>query len=238
MCNNPNFRYGMNINFNDFDNDFQYNHHHRNCHHHEDDFGNCNRHYRSHHHRNCKHPEDKFENCNHHHRHHHIDCKDHDDYDDFHKRNCHENRFYGPYGRDFDELSDEEFRNFCHRRQKMIREMRKNGEFPRGFGPRWMDDEGDGKKQSLHPLSIRVKPHTKKFLKEDSVLSAREILELYEDFANGSEEYVLSLEEDEEALKEELSKLEDKIKNAKSFTDNLENLKSEKESAEKEDNEE
>ncbi|AGN16877.1 hypothetical protein Abm4_0990 [Methanobrevibacter sp. AbM4] len=226
----------MNINFNDFDSDFPYTHHHgnhqyRNCKHPEDEFGKCNhRHYR-----NCKHPEDEFGKCNHHHRHHHKDCKDHNDYDDFHGKKCHRDQFYGPYGRDFDELSDEEFRNFCHRRQKMIREMRKNGEFSRGFGPRWMDDEGDGKKQRLQPLSIRVKPHTKKFLKEDSVLSAREILELYEDFANGSEEYVLSLEEDEEALKEELSKLEDKIKNAKSFTDNLENLKSEEKGAEEDD---
>ena len=31
-------------------------------------------------------------------------------------------------------------------------------------------------KERLQPLSVRVKPHTKKFLKEESILSAREIL--------------------------------------------------------------
>ena len=135
-------------------------------------------------------------------------------------------------GMDFNELSDEEFKNFCHRRQKMFKEMRKNGDF-RGFGPRYINDETNGKKQRLQPLSIRIKPHTKKFLKEDSVLSPREILELYEDFASGTEEYISSLEEDKKDLEEELSKIQEKLKSAKTFTEKLENTD---EDSKKEDN--
>ena len=69
-----------------------------------------------------------------------------------------------------------------------------------------------GEKERLQPLSVRVKPHTKKFLKEESILSAREILEIYEDFNNGSEDYINSLKRDEMQLKEELSEIETIIK--------------------------
>lgn len=166
---------------------------------------------------NCRHKNENRENMNFNDDfsfkgHKKGNCR-HRDFDENDERfKCH-----GP----FDELSDEEFKNFCHRRQKMFREMRKNGDF-RGFGPRYMD-EPHGKKQRLQPLSIRIKPHTKKFLKEDSVLSAREILELYEDFASGTEEYISSLEEDKKDLEDELSKIQEKLKSAKTFTEKLEN---------------
>ena len=82
-----------------------------------------------------------------------------------------------------------------------------------------------GEKERLQPLSVRVKPHTKKFLKEESVLSAREILEIYEDFNNGSEDYIDSLKRDEMLLKEELSEIESKLQNAKEFTEKLNDIK-------------
>ena len=86
----------------------------------------------------------------------------------------------------------------------------------------------DDKKERLQPLSVRVKPHTKKFLKEESLLSAREILEIYEDYNNGSEDYINSLKRDELLLKEELSEIELKLQNAKEFTEKLNDIKEEK----------
>ena len=83
----------------------------------------------------------------------------------------------------------------------------------------------DDKKERLQPLSVRIKPHTKKFLKEESVLSAREILEIYEDFNNGSEDYINSLKRDEMLLKEELSDIEMKLQNARDFTEKLNDIK-------------
>ena len=80
-------------------------------------------------------------------------------------------------------------------------------------------------KERLQPLSVRVKPHTKKFLKEESILSAREILEIYEDYNNGSEDYINSLKRDEILLKEELSEIEMKLQNAKEFTEKLNDIK-------------
>ena len=82
-----------------------------------------------------------------------------------------------------------------------------------------------GEKERLQPLSVRIKPHTKKFLKEESILSAREILEIYEDFNNGSEDYINSLKRDEMQLKEELSEIETKLQNAKEFTEKLNDIK-------------
>ncbi|WP_295616844.1 hypothetical protein [uncultured Methanobrevibacter sp.] len=83
----------------------------------------------------------------------------------------------------------------------------------------------DDKKERLQPLSVRIKAHTKKFLKEESVLSAREILEIYEDFNNGSEDYINSLKRDEMLLKEELSDIEMKLQNARDFTEKLNDIK-------------
>lgn len=84
------------------------------------------------------------------------------------------------------------------------------------------------KKERLEPLSVRVKPHTKRFLKEDSILSAREILEIYEEFYNGSDDYIKSLKRDEIQLKEELSEIEEKLKNAQEFTEKLNEIKIQK----------
>lgn len=74
-------------------------------------------------------------------------------------------------------------------------------------------------------MSVRVKPHTKEFLKKDSVLSAREILELYEDFNNDSEAFINSLLEDEKNLQEELEQIQAKLENAKLFREKLEEIK-------------
>ena len=62
-------------------------------------------------------------------------------------------------------------------------------------------------------------------MKEESLLSAREILEIYEDFNNGSDEYINSLKRDELLLKEELSEIEMKLQNAKEFTEKLNTIK-------------
>ena len=86
----------------------------------------------------------------------------------------------------------------------------------------------NGEKERLQPLSVRVKPHTKKFLKEESILSPREILEIYEDYNNGSEDYINSLKRDELLLKEELSEIELKLQNAKEFTEKLNENKEKK----------
>ena len=61
-----------------------------------------------------------------------------------------------------------------------------------------------GEKERLQPLSVRVKPHTKKFLKEESINS---------------------LKRDEMLLKEELSEIELKLQNAKEFTEKLNDIK-------------
>ena len=83
----------------------------------------------------------------------------------------------------------------------------------------------ENKKERLQPLSVRVKPHTKKFLKEESVLSPREILEIYEDYNKGSDDYINSLKRDEMLLKEELSEIELKLQDAKEFTEKLNTIK-------------
>lgn len=107
--------------------------------------------------------------------------------------------------------------------EKMVKEkIKESHKMGRDFIHQHLEEAHNAKKEKLQPLSIRVKPHTKKFLKEESNLSAREILELYENFNNGSEAYINSLIEEEEELKSELSELQEKIKNAKAFSQTLE----------------
>ena len=77
-------------------------------------------------------------------------------------------------------------------------------------------------RKNLEPLSIRIKPHTKKFLKEESQLSAREILELYEGIIKGEDYYIQTLEENEKDLQKNLAKIQSKIEEAKYFKKNLE----------------
>lgn len=83
------------------------------------------------------------------------------------------------------------------------------------------------KKETLKPLSIRVKPHTKEFFKKHSVLSARDVLELYENFNNGSEAFINSLIEDEKQLEKELNDVQEKLHNAKLFREKLSEIKPE-----------
>lgn len=99
------------------------------------------------------------------------------------------------------------------------------------------DEETNCKKEKLKPLSIRVKPHTKEFFKNLSILSAREVLELYEDFNNGSEAFINSLLEDEKQLKEELEEIQEKLHNAQLFKDKLNDLKPEEVEKEAEEDE-
>lgn len=90
-------------------------------------------------------------------------------------------------------------------------------------------DNTSKRKQNLKPLSIRVKPHTKEFFKKHSILSPREVLELYEEFNNGSEAFINSLLEEEKQLENDLAEIQEKLHNAKLFKDKLTDLKPENE---------
>ena len=81
--------------------------------------------------------------------------------------------------------------------------------------------ERKSKRENLKPLSIRVKPHTKDFYKKHSMLSARDVLEMYENFNNGSEAFINSLIEDEKQLEKELAEVQEKLHNAKLFREKL-----------------
>ncbi len=88
-------------------------------------------------------------------------------------------------------------------------------------------DNDKKRKQNLKPLSIRVKPHTKEFFKNHSLLSPREVLEMYEEFNNGSEAFINSLLEEEKELENELTEIQEKLHNAKLFREKLGELKPE-----------
>ena len=83
------------------------------------------------------------------------------------------------------------------------------------------------KKENLKPLSIRVKPHTKEFFKKHSILSPRDVLEMYEEFNNGSEAFINSLIEDEKELEKELAEIQEKLHNAKLFKEKLSEMEPE-----------
>lgn len=89
-------------------------------------------------------------------------------------------------------------------------------------------DNSSKRKKNLKPLSIRVKPHTKEFFKNHSIHSPREVLEIYEEFNNGSEAFINSLLEEEKQLENELSEVQEKLHNAKLFREKLGDLKLEK----------
>jgi hypothetical protein len=80
------------------------------------------------------------------------------------------------------------------------------------------------RKEKLKPLSIRVKPHTKEFFKNHSILSPRDVLEMYENFNNGSEAFINSLIEEEKELEKELVEVQEKLHNAKLFKEKLSEL--------------
>ena len=77
------------------------------------------------------------------------------------------------------------------------------------------------RKENLKPLSIRVKPHTKEFFKSHSILSPRDVLEMYEEFNSGSEAFINSLIEEEKELENELLEVQEKLHNAKLFKEKL-----------------
>ena len=77
------------------------------------------------------------------------------------------------------------------------------------------------KRENLKPLSIRVKPHTKEFFKNYSILSPRDVLEMYEEFNSGSEAFINSLIEEEKELEKELVEVQEKLHNAKLFKEKL-----------------
>ncbi|MBQ9026899.1 MAG: hypothetical protein IJ104_11145 [Methanobrevibacter sp.] len=115
-----------------------------------------------------------------------------------------------------DELTREEFEEMFRER---IESLHKLG---REFMP--FEEEVKTKKEKLKPLSIRVKAHTKEFFKNNSILSAREVLELYENFNNGSEAFINSLLEDEKQLQQQLAEIQEKLHNARLFKDKLNDL--------------
>jgi hypothetical protein len=89
------------------------------------------------------------------------------------------------------------------------------------FAEEFFDGASKARKENLKPLSIRVKPHTKDFFKNKSILSPREVLEMYENFNNGSEAFINSLIEDEKQLEKELAEVQEKLHNAKLFKEKL-----------------
>lgn len=116
-----------------------------------------------------------------------------------------------------EDMSREEFGRIFH--EKMLALHKKYSD----------DDEEDvsthkSKRENLKPLSIRVKPHTKEFFKNHSILSARDVLEMYEEFNNGSEAFINSLLEEEKQLESELAEIQEKLHNAKLFKEKLGDL--------------
>ncbi|WP_405294046.1 hypothetical protein [Methanobrevibacter sp.] len=87
--------------------------------------------------------------------------------------------------------------------------------------------DSKSRKENLKPLSIRVKPHTKDFFKNHSILTPRDVLEMYENFNNGSEAFINSLIEDEKELEKELKEVQEKLHNAKLFKEKLSEIEPE-----------
>ena len=126
------------------------------------------------------------------------------------------------------ELSREEFEEMFRSRMQSLHKLKHE------FEDEYFGDEVKTKKERLKPLSIRVKEHTKEFFKNNSILSAREVLELYEDYNNGSEAFINSLLEEEKELNKELDEIKEKLHNAQLFKDKLKDLKEEDEESEDE----
>lgn len=128
-----------------------------------------------------------------------------------------------------EDMSREEFGRIFH--EKMLALHKKysddleDEEYPR-----------KSKKENLKPLSIRVKPHTKEFFKDHSILSPRDVLEMYEEFNNGSEAFINSLIEEEKQLELELAEIQEKLHNAKLFKEKLVEIEPEGEVLTDEDN--
>ena len=114
-----------------------------------------------------------------------------------------------------EDMSREEFERMFARKMNSLH--RRGNDFADEF----FDFDTKSRKEKLKPLSIRVKPHTKDFYKNDSILTAREVLEIYENFNNGSEAFINSLLEDEKNLERELKEVQEKLHNARLFKEKL-----------------
>ena len=95
------------------------------------------------------------------------------------------------------------------------------------FADEFFDGAAKSRKENLKPLSIRVKPHTKEFFKNHSILSPRDVLEIYENYNNGSEAFINSLIEEEKELEKELMDVQEKLRSAKLFKEKLSEIKPE-----------
>ena len=114
-----------------------------------------------------------------------------------------------------EDMSREEFERMFTRRMNALH--RRGNDFADEF----FDFDSKSRKEKLKPLSIRVKPHTKDFFKNHSILSPRDVLEIYENFNNGSEAFINSLIEDEKNLEKELKDVQEKLHNARLFKEKL-----------------
>lgn len=120
-----------------------------------------------------------------------------------------------------EDMNREEFEKMFTRRMNALH--RRGNEFADEFF------DHKSKKENLKPLSIRVKPHTKDFFKNHSILSPRDVLEMYENFNNGSEAFINSLIEEEKQLEKELKEVQEKLHNAKLFKEKLSEMEPETE---------
>ena len=112
-----------------------------------------------------------------------------------------------------EDMTREEFEKMFTRRMNALHRRRDD------FADEFFDKKS--KKENLKPLSIRVKQHTKDFYKNNSILSPREVLEMYENFNNGSEAFINSLLEEEKNLEKELEEVQEKLHNARLFKEKL-----------------
>lgn len=131
---------------------------------------------------------------------------------------------YTPGGFEFnfpEDMSREEFERMFSKR---MHALHKRGN---DLADEFFDSASKSRKENLKPLSIRVKPHTKDFFKNHSILSPRDVLEIYEDFNNGSEAFINSLLEDEKNLENQLADVQEKLHNAKLFKEKLSEMEPE-----------
>ncbi len=114
-----------------------------------------------------------------------------------------------------EDMSREEFEKIFTSRMKAF--QKRGNEFAEEF----FESSSKSRKEKLKTLSIRVKSHTKEFFKNNSILSPRDVLEMYENFNNSSEAFINSLLEEEKELEKELLEVQEKLHNAKLFKDKL-----------------
>ncbi len=120
-----------------------------------------------------------------------------------------------------EDMSREEFEKIFTSRMKAF--QKRGNEFAEEF----FENSSKSRKEKLKTLSIRVKSHTKEFFKNNSILSPRDVLEMYENFNNSSEAFINSLLEEEKELEKELLEVQEKLHNAKLFKDKLSEIEPE-----------